>query len=191
MSDSDNDTSGDTGRERPAERPSTLVNRDDLPGVRAREEINALLRAHDPETAEANLARIGDRHGPLLRRIAREPDTAGRDPQIRRNAITALGRLASVEDLNVLTDLATGDEDELIRATALTVLAATGLRLAAPLLADAQESRDPVEATAARKALASLAARLGRETVENALRPDQRMLAVGEPSGGEATRDLA
>ncbi|MFA1550225.1 HEAT repeat domain-containing protein [Actinomadura chokoriensis] len=181
--------SQNAGQDQPAERPSTLVDRGDLPGVRAREEINELLRAHDPETAEANLARLLDRHGPLLRRIAREPDTLGRDPQIRRNAVTALGRLASVEDLNVLTELATRDEDELIRGNALIALADTGLHLAVPLVAEAQTSSHPLEATAARKALSSLVERLGRDAVEGALRPGQRILAPGEPSSGEATRD--
>ncbi|WP_131742445.1 HEAT repeat domain-containing protein, partial [Actinomadura roseirufa] len=161
--------SGNAGQEQPAERPSTLVNRDDLPGVRAREELNELLRAHDPETAEENLARLTDRHAPLLRRLALEPGSPGRDPNLRRNAITALGRLVSVENLNTLTEIATGDEDEVVRGSALTVLAGTGLRLAAPLLAGAQDSEHPVEATAARKGLGLLAERLGAGAVEAAI----------------------
>ncbi|WUH98397.1 HEAT repeat domain-containing protein [Spirillospora sp. NBC_00431] len=181
--------SDNAGQEQPAERPSIQVSRDDLPGVRAREELNELLRAHDPETAEANLARLTEQHGPLLRQIAVEPDTSGRDPQVRRNAITALGRLGSVENLNVLTDLATRDEDELIRSSALTVLGGTGLRLAVPLLADAQESSHPVEATAARKALSSLADRLGLDTIESSLRAGQRIVDLDESSGGDAVPD--
>jgi hypothetical protein len=184
-----------TGQEEPAVRPSTLVSRDDLPGVRAREEINVLLRAHDPEVAEANLARLTDEYSPLLRRIAREPDVTGRDPSLRRNAITALGRLISVDNLNVLTELATGDDDELIRGSALTVLAGSGLLLAAPLLADAQNSREPVEAVAARKGLAALADRLSPDAVETVLRRGQRRergqrrAAPPETTRGETARD--
>lgn len=107
--------SDNAGQQEPAVRPSTLVSRDDLPGVRAREEVNRLLRAHDPDTAEANLARLTDEHSRLLRRIARERDTSGRDPSLRRNAVTALGRVISVENLNLLVELAVGDDDEHIR----------------------------------------------------------------------------
>jgi HEAT repeat protein len=102
--------------EQPAVRPSTLVSRDDLPCVRAREEINMLLRAHDPDVAEANLARLTDEHSPLLRQIARDREASSRDPSLRRNAIIALGRIVSVENLNLLAELATGD-DEVIRGS--------------------------------------------------------------------------
>ena len=173
----------------PGERPSTLVSRDELPGVRAREELNVLLRAHDPDVAEENLARLTDEHSPLLRRIAREPDFSGQDPSLRRNAITALGRLASVENLNVLTELATRDDDELVRSSALTVLAGTGLSLAAPLLADAQDSRAPIEATAARKGLSALAERLGPDAVEAMLRPSQRQAPPLETGRGQTDSD--
>ncbi|TDD88729.1 HEAT repeat domain-containing protein [Actinomadura rubrisoli] len=175
--------------EEPATRPSTFVSREGLPGVRAREEVNELLRAHDPEVAEENLARLTDEHSPLLRQIARERDVSARDPHLRRNAITALGRVVSVENLNVLAELAALDDDELIRASALTVLAGTGLRLAVPLLADAQESRSPVEAAAGAKGLAALADRLGTDAVEAALRPGQRQPGPAETSGGETEAD--
>lgn len=177
------------GQEEPAVRPSTLVNRDDLPGVRAREELNVLLRAHDPEVAEANLARLTDEHSPLLRRIANEQDVTGRDPSLRRNAITALGRLISVENLNVLTELATRDDDALIRVSALTVLAHTGLLLAVPLLAVAQDSREPVEAAAARKGLAVLADRLSPDAVETVPWPRRRRVASPQTSSGETAQD--
>jgi hypothetical protein len=173
----------------PGERPSTLVSRDDFPGIRAREELNILLRAHDPDVAEQNLARLTDEHSPLLRRIAREPAFSGRDPSLRRNAITALGRLASVENLNVLTELATRDDDELVRSNALTVLADTGLSLAVPLLADAQDSRAPIEAAAARKGLSALAARLGPDAVEVMLRPSQRQAPPPETGRGQTDAD--
>lgn len=181
--------SDNAGQQEPAVRPSTLVSRDDLPGVRAREEVNRLLRAHDPDTAEANLARLTDEHSRLLRRIARERDTSGRDPSLRRNAVTALGRVISVENLNLLVELAVGDDDEHIRGNALTTLANTGLGLAAPLLADAQDSPSPVEAIAARKGLATLADRLGPDSVEAALGSGRRRAAPPETAGGETAPD--
>ncbi len=177
------------GQEEPAVRPSTLVNRDDLPGVRAREEINVLLRAHDPDVAEANLARLTDKHSPLLRQIAREHGALSRDPSLRRNAITALGRIISVDNLNLLTELATSDDDERIRGDALTMLAGTGLRLAVPLLADTQDSRNPVESGAARKGLATLTDRIGPAAVEATLRPSQRQLPAPEGASGETAPD--
>jgi len=177
------------GQDVGAVRPSTLVNRDDLPGVRAREEINVLLRAHDPDVAEANLARLTDEHGPLLRQIARDPDVSGRDPNLRRNAITALGRLVSVENLNLLAELATSDDDEVVRGDALTALARTGLRLAVPVLAHAQDSRSVVEATAARKGMAALTERLGPKAVGTALLSGQRRVVPPESAGGQTAAD--
>jgi HEAT repeat protein len=168
-------------------RPSTLVNRDDLPGVRAREEINVLLTAHDPEVAEANLAQLTERHSPLLRQIAREPVTSAVNPNLRNNAIAALARLISVDNLNLLTDLAKHDDDEVIRAHAMTALAKTGLQLAVPVLADSLDSTHPIEATAAKKGLAYLTDRLGRSTVEALMRPEQRL--IEQPSLGLTAAD--
>jgi len=176
------------GQEEPAVRPSTFVSRDDLPGVRAREEINMLLTAHDPEVAKANLAQLTERHSPLLREIAREPATSAVNPSLRRNAITALGHLVSVDNLNLLTDLARRDDDELVRASALTSLANTGPQLAVPVLADATGSPHPVEAVAAQKSLAVLTARLGPAAVEAVLRPEQQRL-VAQTSRGQTAAD--
>lgn len=155
--------------------------------MRAREEINILLTAHDPEVAEANLAQLSERHSSLLRQIAREPVTSAVNPGLRRNAITALARLVSADNLNLLTDLARRDDDELVRAHALTALANTELQLAVPVLADALGSPHHVEATAARKGLAVLTARLGPATVEAVLRPEQRLIA--QASRGETAAD--
>lgn len=165
------------GRQEGPTRPSTLVNRDDLPGVRDREEINVLLTAHDPEVAEANFARLTERHTPLLRQIAREAVTSAVNPNLRHNAIAALARFVSADNLNLLTDLAKHDDDEVIRAHAMTALANTGLQLVVPVLADSLDSPHPIEATAARKGLANLTTRLGRTTVETLMRPGQRLVA--------------
>jgi len=170
-----------------AMRPSTLVNRGDLPGVRAREKINVLLTAHDPEVAKANLAQLTERHSPLLRQIAREPVTSVVNPNLRNNAIAALAHLVSVDNLNLLTDLAKHDKDEVIRAHAMTALANTGLQLAVTVLADSLDSPHPIEATVARKGLANLTDRLGRTTVEALMRPEQRL--IEQPFRGQTSAD--
>jgi HEAT repeat protein len=172
-------------------RPSTLVNRRILPGVLEREELNRLLRAHDPEVAAANSAEITAAHAPLLRQIALEPPTAAGDPGVRGNAITWLGRLAAPADLNVLTRLAQFDADPGVRGAALLSLGASGVQLAAPVLAAALVSRDTVEAVAAAKGLRLLAKRVGTDPVMASISPmrgaavselAKKALVAGEPS---------
>jgi HEAT repeat protein len=148
-----------------ATRPSTLVNRRILPGVQEREDLNRLLRVHDPEVAEANRAEITAKHAPLLRQIALEGTHAGGDPGARKQAIAWLGRFAAPDDLNVLVKLAQFDPDPGVRGAALVSLGASGVQLAAPILAAALASRDSVEAVAAAKALYSLADRIGADSV--------------------------
>jgi HEAT repeat protein len=145
-------------------RPSTLVNRRILPGVQEREDLNRLLRVHDPEVAAANRAEIRAKHARLLRQIALEGPAEG-DPGTRKQAIAWLGRLAAPDDLNVLVKLAQFDPDSGVRSAALVSLGASGVELAAPILARALVSRDAVEAVAAAKALNSLADRLGSDSV--------------------------
>jgi HEAT repeat protein len=149
-----------------ATRPSTLVNRRILPGVQEREELNQLLRVHDPEVAAANSAKITAKHSPLLRQIALEASPqAGGDPGARKRAIEWLGRLAAPDDLNVLVKLAQFDPDAGVRGAALVSLGTSGVQLAVPVLAAALTSRDVVEAVAAEKALYSLADRIGADPV--------------------------
>lgn len=146
-------------------RESTLVSRRILPGVQEREELNALLRVHDPEVAAANRDKITAQHAPLLRQVALEGPTTGGDPATRKQAIAWLGRFAAPEDLNVLVSLAQFDPDAGVRGAALFSLGATGVHLAAPILAAALSSRDAVEAVAGAKALAALADRVGADQV--------------------------
>jgi HEAT repeat protein len=148
-----------------ATRPSTLVNRRLLPGVQEREDLNRLLRAHDPEVAAANRSEITAKHAPLLRQIALERPHAGGDPGARKQAIAWLGRFAAPDDLNILVKLAQFDPDPGVRSAALGSLGATGVQLAAPILAAALASRDAVEAVAAAKALSSLADQIGPDAV--------------------------
>lgn len=148
-----------------ATRPSTVVDRRMLPGVQEREDLNRLLRVHDPEVAAANMAEITVKYAPLLRQIALEGPHAGGDPGARKQAIAWLGRFAAPDDLNVLVQLAQFDPDAGVRGAALVSLGASGVQLAAPILAAALASRDAVEAVAAAKALHSLADRIGADTL--------------------------
>ena len=175
----------------PPVRPSTLTRRENFPGVRAREELNVLLRAHNPEVAEANLATLTEKHSELLRRIAREPATSSTGPSVRRNAITALGRLPSELNLAVLRELSTGDDDGAVRGNAMTALAGVGAESDIPALAAALESPHPVESVAARKALITLAVRLGVDVVERSLPPGQRLGGPAGTSRGESRPDSA
>lgn len=152
-----------------ATRPSKLVDRRILPGVQDREGLNLLLRAHDPEVALTNRAEITATYLPLLRQIAMERPLAGGDPAARKAAIAWLGRFAGPEDLNLLTELAQFDPDPGVRASALISLGSSGVGLAAPVLAAALASEDDLEATAATKALNSLADRIGVGSVRSSI----------------------
>ena len=147
--------------EEPLKRPSTLVDRWDLPGVRGREELTRLLRAHDPEVAAESLKRITEEHLPLLRQIAREIPGAYGEPVVRRQAIAMLARFAGPDEVNLLADLARFDRDPAVRGEALLGLGRSGVQLAAPLLGKALASTDAVEATAAAKAVKALAEKVG------------------------------
>jgi HEAT repeat protein len=147
-------------------RPSRRVERGELPNVAAREALNDVLRGHDLDLAEEALSRIGPEQISLLRRIAEESASTNVEPIVRQNAIALLARFLSVENLNLLVDLAQDDEDPRVRSHALLILARTGLQLAVPILGKALESRDLVEATAAAKGLTHLARALGTSTVQ-------------------------
>jgi len=148
-----------------ATRPSTLTNRRLLPGVREREELNRLLRVHDPDTGSANETEISAKHAPMLRQIASEVSQTGGDPGVRKRAIAWLGRFAAPEDLNTLVALAKYDPDPNIRGASVLSLGASGVQLATPVLAAALRSRDVVESVAAAKALGALADRIGADRV--------------------------
>lgn len=162
-------------------RSSTVVNRKRIPGVQAREEITQLLRAHDPETAEENLRRLAPEHVPLLRQLASETPLTNADGGVRRRAIAALGRFTDADNLNLLADIAEFDLDPAVRAVALLSLGATGVRLVTPILTAGLVARDPLEATAASKAVMALAARVGTAAVRT---------SVGKGAPGALVRRL-
>jgi HEAT repeat protein len=173
--------------EEPLKRPSTLVDRLDLPGVRAREELTRLLRAHDPEAAAEYSERISAEHLPLLRQMARETPDGASDPVVRRHAIALLAKFPDPDAMNLLADLARFDRDPAVRGEALLGLGHSGVKLAAPILGAALASPDGVEAAAAAKAVRALAERVGGPSVRagmGTLRKKEAMLlerALAEP----------
>src|SRR5918999_1731976 len=137
-------------------RPSAPVDLRAFPGVRAREKLNRLLRAHDPETAKKAASAITADDLPILRQIAQDRAVGVGEPGVRKHAIALLGRFATPEDINVLADVARFDPDPGLRTEALISLGKSRVRLAEPVLREALKSRDPVESTAAAKALRML-----------------------------------
>jgi HEAT repeat protein len=161
-------------------RPSRTVDRADAPAIRRREELEALLRAHDPDEAAKAAGRITLDDTPLLRQMALEGTLSGADPGVRSAAVSMLARLPTVENLNLLVELARRGEDPGVRAQALVGLGATGLELAAPVLCDALAARDPLEAAAGAKGLEVLARAIGPVRVRAALRSERRKSVLGE-----------
>ncbi len=155
------------------QRRSRMVDRKDFPGVALREELDGLLRAHDPDEAEEFLRQIREEHQPVLRQIALEGGpTMAR--VVRRNAIAVLGRFPSPENLNVLTSLAQADDDPNVRSQALLTLAKTQLQLAVPVLGEALASRDPEEAAAAAKGLVVLTQAIGSDAIRSQFQGERR-----------------
>lgn len=149
------------------ERPSTLVPREGWPGVRVREEVNALLTAIEPDAAEAGIGAIGDSHVALLRRIARDTEDANNAPYFRRRAASALARFPSELNMALLRELALSDTDSSIRCVALISLATLGDESCLTVLQRALSSEDLLEAAAARKALVVLVNRIGQDVLEH------------------------
>ncbi len=157
-----------------ARRKSTRVPRGGLALVRRRERLNELLQAHDPEDAERALAEITDEDQPLLRQIAREGAITGVTPRLRQNAIAALARFPTQDNVNLLTELAQHGEDFYIRGHALVALGHTGLALAAPVLRERLGASEPFEVLAAERGLEALARSAGPEVVRAAFAGESR-----------------
>jgi hypothetical protein len=142
-------------------RKSVTADRARLPEIARRERLNQLLLAHDPATAKENRAKLTEEDFSLLRQIAREGAVTGTPPAVRRNAVTLLADLPTVENLDLLEDLARRGEDLYVRGAALVALGQTGLRVVAPILADGLTTRDSVEAAYAEEAVVALGRALG------------------------------
>lgn len=155
-------------------RESVKVALKEYPEVERRLRLNRLLLMHDPDVAKENLAQIGQADLPVLRRIAQESVLSGNEPAIRRNAISVLGRFPTVENLNLLADLARYGEDPYVRGAALTALADTGIALALPLLKEGLAGRDSIDYRRAQQGLLRLGARLGSGRIKELLIRERR-----------------
>ena len=114
-----------------AKRKSTRVPRSDLKLVARREELDALLLAHDPKDAENAIQQVTDADHVLLRQIAREGAITGVSPRLRQNAIAVLGRFPTHDNVNFLAELAQHGEDFYVRSWhALVSLGNSGSALA-------------------------------------------------------------
>jgi HEAT repeats len=156
------------------ERKSVRIDRSQLPQVASRERLNRLLLAHDPETAQENRAKLTDEDFELLREIAQEGAIAGTPPVLRQNAITFLGELPTVENLNVLESVARRGDDPYVRGAALLALGKTGLSFVAPILAEGLAARDPIEAATAEHGVVALGLALGESGLRAAFRGERR-----------------
>jgi HEAT repeat protein len=157
-----------------AQRVSRRVTPTDYPNVQRRLRLNRLLLMHDPEVAEENLAQIEEEDLPVLRRMAQESILSGNTPVLRRNAIAALSRFPTVENLNLLTELAQYGEDSYVRGASLTALANTNLAMALPLLKEGLAGRDLVEYRRAQEGLLRLAAEFGTGSIEDLMVRERR-----------------
>jgi HEAT repeat protein len=157
-----------------ARRKSTRVPRSDLGLVRRREQLSELLMAHDPEDAERALAEISEEDHSLLRQIAREGAITGVTPRLRQNAIAALARFPTRDNLNLLTELAQHGEDFYVRSHALVALGQTGVALAASVLRERLAASEPLEVSAAERGLEALGRSAGPEVVRAAFADESR-----------------
>ena len=165
-----------------ARRKSTRVPRSDLKLVARREQLNALLLAHDPKDAENAIQQITDADHVLLRQIAREGAITGVSPRLRQNAIAALGRFPTHDNVNFLAELAQHGEDFYVRSHALVALGNSGSALAAPILREGLAAAEPTEVQSAERGFEALAGRVGIDVVRAAFAGETRkaILARGK-----------
>jgi hypothetical protein len=148
-------------------RPSTLLKRSAVPAsIRQRQDLERLLRVHDPDLVEKARARIKPAQLPLIRSIALDHALVGEAMVVKKHAVALLASLGHAEDLNLLADLARFDSEPSIRAEALMGLGRSGVEMAAPILVQATASRDFLEAAAASRALRILAQKAGVASVQ-------------------------
>ena len=85
--------------------------------------------------------------------------------------------------MNVLEGIARRGDDPYVRGAALVALGQTGLRMAAPILADGLNAADPVEAASAEHGVVALGRAIGEPALRAAFQ-DERRRAVLEPFSG-------
>jgi HEAT repeat protein len=155
------------------QRKSVFVDREELPAIVQRERINQLLLAHDLHTPEGYQREIKEEDLALIRQIAREGAVTNIEPVMRQRAILLLGTFPTVENLNLLTELARYGEDFYVRSYALLALGKTGLLLAGPVLSKGLSSADPIESNAAEKALTALGRQVGMAAFRSLFEDEQ------------------
>lgn len=155
-------------------RTSVAQRGEQLADIRARERLQRVLLQHDPDGVSPKL---GARDMRLLRQIATEGALTNHAPMIRRSAIALLGTSPTVENLELLAELALAGEDFYVRSHALLALGATGLKVVAPLLRDALSAEDSTERQAAEAGLKLLERRAGVATLR-VLRENESDLPV-------------
>lgn len=141
--------------------------------IARRERLERMLIAHDLEPADRVRMKLTAEDHAVLRQIALEGAIANSTPAVRAHAILYLASEASVEDLNVLADLARHGEDHIVRGHALIAIGASGVRLGEPLLVQGLVANHAFERAAAEKGLLALGRRVGASAVRWALADDQ------------------
>ena len=165
------------------ERKSIRIDRSRVPTVARRERLNRLLLAHDPEVAEKNRASLTEDDFELLRQIAREGALANTPPALRQNAIAFLADRPTVENLNVLEELARRGDDPYTRGAALVALGQTGFRIVAPILADGLNASDPIEVACAEHGVVSLGHSVGESELRAAFHGERRRAVLDRLDG--------
>jgi HEAT repeat protein len=146
-----------------------------------------MLIAHDLEPARRPAVKLTAQDYALLRQIALEGSISNAFPPVRASAILYLARVPSVENLNLLADLARNGEDHLVRGHALLALGQCGVDLATPLLVDGLASSYSFERAAAEKGLLSLGEKLGLQAIRTAL-AHERLREVRERIASRLTQ---
>ncbi len=155
-------------------------------------ELERLLSAHDPDTAQAATAAIRDADQPILRQMATESAATGTPPVLRRHAILVLAQRPTSENLSLLRRLAGEDSDLNIRGTATAALASTGRQDALAVVLSSMSASDPVLVAYAQCSARVLAEKLGRPAVDTAFAAAStdakaRLASAFNPASGNGT----
>jgi HEAT repeat protein len=146
-------------------RTSKRIDRAAFPALAVRQRVLGALRAHDPDSRSRITPALTECDAAMIRIIAQEGAISNAEPTVRYNAIAALASSAHTENLNLLIDLAHFGEDFYVRGHALLALGASGMHLALPAISSHLSAADNFEKSAARRAVALIAAKTSLESV--------------------------
>jgi len=164
-------------------RESTIVSRKRFDEVARRERLNAMLQVHDLEKPLRLAVKLDEGDWAILRQIAQEGAITNVGPAARASAISYLAKSLSVENLNLLDELAHHGEDFYVRSQALIALGSTGLRLAGSTLTKGLAAEERTERLAAEHGLAALGQRLGVNALRDLLHADDQRDALQRIEG--------